>query len=464
MQTSLLRRSAALCLALSLNFGLFASGAGAWAPGRQSRTAEAAPKKQTVKRGAAASSTRQDDAALRARADRLHRQSIVIDTHNDITSPLLDDGFDLAMRGDDPNGKIKTHTDLKRMKAGGLGAEFFAVYVGKEFVNKKPSEGGGAARRALDVIDVVKEQIRRHPEALEAASTAADIRRIVRSGRIAALMGIEGGHAIEDSLAALRMFYKLGVRYMTLTHTNTNDWADSEGDINNSSVQHHNGLTDRGREIVREMNRIGMMVDISHVADKTFFDVIATTRAPVIASHSSARAIANHPRNMSDDMLRAVAKNGGVVMVNFYDGFLDPRKAELALRERKLEDELKQKYPNDPKRAQEEIQAWRKANDPGKTPLSVLMDHIDHIVKVAGVDHVGIGSDFDGVPLTGLPEGMEDISKLPTLTYELMKRGYSDANIKKILGENLLRVMSQVERVAAQRFPHNTTTSETTSK
>ena len=263
-------------------------------------------------------------------------------------------------------------------------------------------------------------------------------------------MGIEGGHAIEDSLPALRMFYKLGVRYMTLTHTNTNDWADSEGDINNSSVHHHNGLTDFGRDVVREMNRIGMMVDISHVADKTFYDVIATTRAPVIASHSSARAIANHPRNMSDDMLKAVARNGGVVMVNFYDGFLDPRKAELALRERTMDDELKAKYPNDPKRAQEEIAAWRKANDPGKTPLSVLMNHIDHIAKVAGIDHLGIGSDFDGVPLTGLPEGMEDISRLPTLTYELMKRGYSDADIKKFLGENLLRVMSRVERVAAE--------------
>jgi membrane dipeptidase len=397
-----------------------------------------------------ASAKTDDDAALRARAEKLHRQSIVVDTHNDITSPLIDDGFDLGMRGDDPTAKVKTHTDLRRMKAGGLGAEFFAVYVGKEFVNKKPSEGGGATRRALDVIDVVHEQIRRHPETLEAASTAADIRRIVKSGKIAALMGIEGGHAIEDSLHALRMFYKLGVRYMTLTHTNTNDWADSEGDINNSSVKHHNGLTDFGREVVREMNRIGMMVDISHVADKTFYDVIATTRAPVIASHSSARAIANHPRNMSDDMLRAVTKNGGVVMVNFYDGFLDPRKAALALRSRTMEDELKQKYPNDPKRVQEEINAWRKANDPGKTPMSVLIDHIDHIAKVAGIDHVGIGSDFDGVPLTGLPEGMEDISKLPNITYELMKRGYSDADIKKVLGENLLRVMSGVEKVSAE--------------
>src|SRR6185295_8450861 len=434
-----LKLSSAMCLAVALlTAGLITA----------DDAASAQRKAPSSKRAASGQSG--GDNALRARAARLHRQSIVIDTHNDVTSPLLDDGFDLATHGDDPNAKIKTHTDLRRMRAGGLGAEFFAVYVGKEFVNKKPSEGGGAARRALDVIDVVKEQIRRHPESLEAASTAADIRRIVKSGKIAALMGIEGGHAIEDSLPALRMFYKLGIRYMTLTHTNTNDWADSEGDINNTSVAHHNGLTDFGRDVIREMNRVGMMIDISHVADKTFYDVIATTRAPVIASHSSARAIANHPRNMSDDMLRAVAKNGGVVMVNFYDGFLDPRKAALALRERSMEDEMKLKYPSDRKRAQEEIDAWRKANDPGKTPLSVLVDHFKHIAKVAGIDHIGIGSDFDGVPFTGLPEGMEDISKLPTLTYELMKRGYSDLDIKKFLGENLLRVMSQVERVALE--------------
>src|SRR5262249_28378964 len=288
-----------------------------------------------------------DEQAMRARALKLHRSSIVVDTHNDITSPMLDEHFDLGSAGDDPSSKVKTHTDLRRMKAGGLGAEFFAVYVGKEFVSKKPSEGGGAARRALDMIGVVNEQIRRHPESLEKASTPADIRRIVKQGKIAALMGIEGGHAIEDSLHALRDFYELGVRYMTLTHTNTNDWADSEGDINDPKVQHHNGLTDFGRQVVHEMNRLGMMVDISHVADKTFYDVIATTRAPVIASHSSSRALAPHPRNMTDDMLRALSKNGGVVMVNFYDGFLDARKAELALNERELTDQLAQKYPTD---------------------------------------------------------------------------------------------------------------------
>jgi membrane dipeptidase len=398
-----------------------------------------------------ASANRQDakpaEAALRARAERLHREAIVVDTHNDVTSPIIDEGFDLGMRGNDPNGKFKTHTDITRMKAGGVDAEFFAVYVAKEYVGKKPSEGGGAARRALDIIDAVYGQVRRHPETFEMAYRADDIRRISRRGKIAALMGIEGGHAIEDSLPALRMFYRLGVRYMTLTHTNTNGWADSEADLNNKSIKHHNGLSGFGREVVREMNRIGMMIDISHVSDKTFYDVIETTRAPVIASHSSARAIADHTRNMTDDMLKAVARNGGVVMVNFYDGFLDPRKGTLAMQARAKQEELTAQFPGDAARVQEEMRKWREATDPGPTPLSVLIDHFEHIIKVAGIDHVGIGSDFDGVP--GLPQGMEDISKLPNITFELLKRGHSDADIKKVLGENFLRVMSAVEHVSA---------------
>jgi membrane dipeptidase len=392
----------------------------------------------------------QNEAALRARAERLHREAIVIDTHNDITSPLIDEGFDLAASGIEADGKLKTHTDIKRMKEGGLDAEFFAVYVGREYVNKKPSEGGGSARRALDIIDAVNEQVRRHPETFEAASTADDIRRISKKGKIASLMGIEGGHAIEDSLRTLRVFYKLGVRYMTLTHTNTNDWADSSGDVSDPNVKHHNGLTDFGRKVVREMNLIGMMIDISHVADKTFYDAIEASRAPIIASHSSARALANHPRNMDDDMLRAIAKNGGVVMVNFYDGFLDQRKIDFNKLANAKQQELQKQFPDDAKRIEEELKKWSDANAPSRTPLSVLIDHIDHIAKVAGIDHVGIGSDFDGVPLTGVPEGMEDISRLPNITLELMKRGYSDADIRKVLGENFLRVMSRVERVASE--------------
>ena len=391
----------------------------------------------------------ESDAALRERAARIHREAIVIDTHNDVTSPLLDDRFDLAESGIGPDGKMKTHTDIARLKSGGVDAQFFAVYVGREFVNKKPSQGGGATRRALDMIDVVYEQARRHPESLEMAYTADDIRRIAGNRKIAALMGIEGGHAIEDSLRALRIFYRLGIRYMTLTHTNTNDWADAEGDINNPRIQHHNGLTDFGRQVVHEMNVLGMMVDVSHVSDKTFSDVIGTTRAPVIASHSSARALANHSRNMTDEMLRAVAKNGGAVMVNFYDGFVDPRKSEVTLRSRGIEEELKEKYPNDPERVAEEIGRWRAANSvKEKTPLKVLIDHFDHIIKVAGVDHVGLGADLDGIPLDGTPEGIKDVSSYPVIMYELLRRGYSEADVKKVLGENLLRVMREVERIA----------------
>lgn len=427
------RLSVALCFALALMLPLVGN-----AKDSQAR------KKRTMNNP----SQTKDEASLRARAEKLHRDSIVVDTHNDITTPMIDEGFDLGMDGTAATAKTKTHTDIKRMKAGGLDAEFFAIYVDKIFVNKPTAEGGGSARRALDMISIVGEQVSKHADVFEAAGTADDIRRIARKGKIAALMGIEGGHAIEDSLHALRMFYKLGVRYMTLTHTNTNNWADSEADLNNPNVKHHNGLTEFGREVVGEMNRLGMMVDISHVADKTFYDVMETSKAPVIASHSSCRALANHTRNMTDDMLRAIAKNNGVVMINFYDGFLDSRKAELAMRRRALQDELTAKYPNDAKRVNEEMKKWSDANPVGATPFSTLMEHFIHVIEVAGIDHVGIGSDFDGVP--ALPEGMEDISKLPNITVELMKRGYSDAEIKKVLGENLLRVMSQVERVSKQ--------------
>ncbi len=391
-----------------------------------------------------------DEAALRRRAERLHRSAIVLDTHNDVTTPILDEKFDLGKAGDAPDAKPKTHTDLRRMKSGGLDAVFFAIYVDSAFVGKKPSEGGGAARRALDMIDAVYEQVRRHPESLELARTAADVRRVVRKRKIAALMGIEGGHAIEDSLGALRQFYALGVRYMTLTHTNTNDWADSEADLKRPGVDHHGGLTDFGRDVVREMNRLGMMVDISHVADDTMSDVFEVSKAPVIASHSSCRALAPHTRNLTDEELVAIRKNGGVVMVNFYDAFIDARKAEVGMRRRDKRNELRDKYDDDTKRVDAEMEEWDKENAvKGRTPMSVLVDHIDHIVKVAGVDHVGIGADYDGIGLEDAPEGLEDVSKLPNLTYELLRRGYSDADVRKILGENLLRVMAECERVAA---------------
>jgi membrane dipeptidase len=353
-----------------------------------------------------------DDARLRERAMKLHREAIVIDTHNDITSPMTDEGFDLGAR--DKSGK--TQTDIPRMKEGGLDAEFFAIYVAAKYARE-----GGSARRAMDMINDVYEQTRRHPESLEMAFTSGDIRRIHKNGKIAALMGIEGGHAIEDSLSALRQFYKLGVRYMTLTHTNTNNWADSAGGINNPAEKRHGGLSDFGREVVREMNRLGMMVDISHVADDTFWDVVESTQAPVIASHSSCRELTNVPRNLTDDMLKALAKNRGVVMINFYNGFINTEYARPGI-----------PAPAKPASA---------------ATMDMLMKHFEHAIKVAGVDHVGIGSDFDGVDGL-LPAGMEDVSKLPAITYELLKRGYSEADVKKVLGENLLRVMAEVEEAA----------------
>lgn len=353
-----------------------------------------------------------DDAKLRERALKLHRTAFVVDTHNDITSPIADEGFDLGAR--DNSGKIQT--DIPRMKEGGLNVEFFSIYVAAKYAKE-----GGAARRAMEMIDGVYEQARRHPESLEMAYNLADIRRIRRAGKIAALMGIEGGHAIEDSLSALRLFHRLGVRYMTLTHTNTNNWADSAGGIGNPPEKRHGGLSDFGKEVIREMNRLGMMVDVSHIGDETFQDVIETTEAPVIASHSSCRTLTNVPRNMTDDMLRALAKNGGVIMINFYNGFINTDYAK----------------PGDPvptKSAQ-------------TATLDMLMAHFDHAIKIAGIDHVGIGSDFDGVDGL-LPPGMEDVSKLPTITYELLKRGHSEAEVKKVLGGNLLRVLAENERVA----------------
>jgi len=377
-----------------------------------------------------------DDAKLRERAMKLHREAIVIDTHNDITSPMTDEGFDLGAR--DTSGKLQT--DIPRMKEGGLDAEFFAIYVAAKYAKE-----GGAARRAMDMIDGVYEQARRHPESLEMAFTSDDIRRIHKTGRVAALMGIEGGHAIEDSLSALRQFYRLGVRYMTLTHTNTNNWADSSGDINNPNVKHHNGLTDFGREVVREMNRLGMMVDISHVSDKTFWDAIETSQAPVIASHSSARALTDAPRNMTDDMLKAVAKKGGVVMVNFGKGFVNTKFAKPSPETQAKMDEVRNQYSGDQATMRAKLRELQ--GPPPLVPLDMLIDHFVHIAKVAGVDHVGIGSDFDGVG-GQLPEGMEDVSKLPAITYELLKRGFSDADVKKVLGENFLRTMAEVERTA----------------
>jgi membrane dipeptidase len=327
------------------------------------------------------------------------------------------------------------------MKQGGLTAEFFSLYVKPWYV-----QHGGAARRTLDMIDSVHRAVERHPGDLMFATSVADIRRAKRTNKIAALLGIEGGHAIEDSLPTLREFYRLGVRYMTLTWNNTNNWADA-----GRGEKKHGGLSDFGREVVREMNRLGMLVDVSHVSDETMSDALDVSKAPIIASHSSARALSNVPRNIPDDLLKRIAKNGGVVQVNFYSVFVDektvaPQSAERDKRLKAQQDAINQKYKDDPERLAEESDKLEAANPLPPLPISKLIDHIDHIVKVAGIDHVGIGADFDGA--NDMPEGARDVSMLPNITYELLKRGYSERDIRKILGENFLRVFAEAERVA----------------
>jgi membrane dipeptidase len=384
------------------------------------------------------------EAAVSQRAQKIHNSALVIDTHADTPQRFLDEGFDIGST--DPNDI--GHISLDKTRRGNLGAEFFSIWVEPE------TNQGRYARHTFDLIDSVYEQAARHPDRMMMAFSTSDIERAHHQRKLAALMGIEGGHSIEADIHLLRDYYRLGVRYMTLSWSNTNEWADSSGDINDSKIEHHNGLTDFGKQVVLEMNRLGMMVDISHVADKTFWDAIATTKAPVIASHSSARALVNAPRNMTDDMLKAVAKNGGVVQVNFFNAFIDEdfRKAEEA--QRPDEEAARKKYIAQMKSEGKEVnyieldrieREWI-AKIP-RPPLKSLIDHIDHIAKVAGVDHVGLGSDFDGVS-GATPQGIDSAADLPKITQALLDRGYSAEDIQKILGGNLMRVFREVERVS----------------
>jgi membrane dipeptidase len=329
------------------------------------------------------------------------------------------------------------------MREGGLDAQFWSIYLGE-------SPGKGAAiREALLRIDAVQELVRRLPGELAFATSAGEIRAAVAQGRVACLIGIEGGHIIEDSLPALRSFYRLGARYLTLTHSFHTSWADSSG-TNEALAPRHDGLTPFGEDVVREMNRIGMLVDVSHVSDATFWDVLRVTRAPVIASHSATRAVADHPRNLSDDMLRALAQNGGVVMINFYSGYIDAalvdplRQIFLALAPQFAR--LREQYADDPLARQRAMRALFAGLTPPQAELSVLLDHFDHALAVAGPDHVGLGGDWDGVP--SMPRGMEDVSRLPALTRGLLERGHAPEVVRKVLGENLLRVMGEVEAAA----------------
>lgn len=370
-----------------------------------------------------------------ARVTRLLQRAVVVDLHDDTTQLITDEGYNLGEKH--AYGQV----DIPRMREGHVTSVFFSIWTDTD--RFMPTE---AVRRTLVQMDAVRREIARHPGDAELATTADEILAAKRRGKVALLMGVEGGIAIDSDLSVLRSFYQLGARYLTLTHTNHTAWADTV-----SKPAEHNGLTNFGKEVVREMNRLGMMVDVSHVSDKTFFDVLETSTAPVIASHSSCRALANVPRNMTDDMMRALAAKGGVIHINYYEGFLDAGfqeklsalKAEQA--EQDAVDDRTPKFGDRSKNgpAVREINARRIAKL-GRLPLSRLLDHFEHAVKIAGVDHVGLGSDFDGVDDL-LPEGMEDISKTPNLVRGLMERGFSDADILKILGGNTLRLMREVE-------------------
>ncbi len=374
----------------------------------------------------------------------VHNAAIVIDTHADTTQRMLDDDYDLT---DELKGG---YLNFESARKGNLGAEFFSIWVDPKVYT------GYDAHRTLELIDAVYQQAAKHPEQMRMAFSPEDIVAAHREHKLAALMGVEGGHSIEHSLGLLRDYYRLGVRYMTLTWSNSNGWADSSGDIDDPAVPHtKDGLSDFGQEVVSEMNRLGMIVDISHVSDKTFYRTLAVSRAPVIASHSSARALCNSPRNMDDDMLRAIGQHGGVVMVNFYSSFLSDAyrlaakaqepviKQAVAEAEAKLKEDGKP-IPND---LAEDIGKTYMAKIP-RPPFSVLIDHIDHIAKIAGIDHVGLGSDFDGIPST--PEGMDSAADLPKITQALMARGYIAEQMNKILGGNFLRVFAQVQAVSRQ--------------
>jgi len=378
---------------------------------------------------------------LEERAAKLHREAIVVDTHDDVTSAILEDGFDLGK----PDGT--TATDLPKMRAGGIGAEFFSIYVDPRFYLHPSAHDGGPARRALDMIDVTYQQIERHPQDLVFAGSVEEIRRAKRDGKIAILMGIEGGYAIENSLSALRDFYRLGVRYMTLTHSVNGDWADSSGVGGTPPEPTHHGLSPFGEEVVREMQRIGMLVDVSHVSDETVEDVLRVAKAPIIASHSSARALCDASRNLSDDQLRAIAKNGGVVMVNFFAAYIDPKYRDAARAVYRAHADELAAAEKDGAHTSKMNDLYRKLSEGiPRPPLSVLVDHIEHVAKVAGVDHVGLGSDFDGV--SAMPVGLEGMDGLPKITLELLRRGWSDQDVKKVLGENFLRVMAAAEAYA----------------
>jgi membrane dipeptidase len=378
-----------------------------------------------------------DDQYL-ARAKRILRETPLIDGHNDLPWRIREDS---VARGNvdayDLRKRTPGHTDLDRLKKGMVGAQFWSVYTPGEY------RDSGYARVQLEQIDIARRVIAKYPDRLALALSAADIRRDFKQGKLGSLLGLEGGHAIENSLGALRVYYDLGVRYMTLTHNVTLDWADAALDS-----AKHKGLTPFGDSVVREMNRLGMLVDLSHVSPGTMSAALNVTRAPVIFSHSGARALVDVPRNVPDSILRRVTVNGGIVMVPFVTGFVSPAVLLYNESTRPVMKDLQAKYGNDTAAITREVKQWRVAHPEPRATLSQVADQIDYVRKVAGVDHVGIGSDFDGI--TEVVQGLEDVSTFPALFAELARRGWSDADLRKLAGENLLRVFEQAEAVSRQ--------------
>ena len=346
-----------------------------------------------------------------ARAARIHKSAVVVDTHIDTTMMLGKEGWDFMVRHSPVKGEDSNHVDLPRIKEGGLDGAFFSIYMPGTIT------GPEAVKRSLILIDHVRKLAEDHPNEVVLATTAAEVRAAHKAGKFAALMGMEGGHMIDDSLAVLRDYQRLGVRYLTLSHSVNTNWSDSSGD-----TPKHNGLTDFGKDVVRELNRLGMLVDISHVSDKTFWDALETSKAPLVASHSSLRSISGHPRNMTDDMIRALGGKGGVIMINYSRSFLSNELYEAGLK-------------NVPP-AERPTVSWEK-----------IVEHIDHAAKLVGAAHVGLGSDFDG---TTVPDGMDDVSMLPKITAALLEKGYSEQDVKNILGENILRLLERVDTIGKQ--------------
>lgn len=373
---------------------------------------------------------------LTDQAREIHQSCLLFDGHNDLPWQYRERGMPSFYKLDISRSQPELHTDIARLRKGGVKAQFWSVYV-----PANTRRTGKALQTTLEQIQLVHDMVKQYPETFALALTADDVQAAVKAGKIASMIGMEGGHSIENSISVLQRLYKLGARYMTLTHSETLEWADSATD-----EAKHGGLTEFGEEVVREMNRLGMLVDISHVSPDTMKDALRVSTAPVIFSHSSARAIADHPRNVPDEILPLVAKNKGIVMVNFYSGFIEPTSAQR----RNLRDEKRRlllKELDDETAVDREIANWDASHPMLPGSIHDVVDHIDHLVKLAGVDHVGIGSDFDGVGM--LPDQLEDVATYPLITQELLNRGYKVEQIHKIMGDNLLRVLRAAEKVAA---------------